>query len=283
MTLQELLISRGIDINRAKLVRHNITNEYVSKNLALGYLDIYQRIQRPMRFSGCDYIISFLGTEGTESKLYGCYKVEEYIPLQRADIPSDFVATEETYTTDGNVLWNLTRTELLADLNERLVVDWGKGAINWCQNGTTKKEVLYISPKVSELEFVSYEKVLLTFEQLEHIIKHPKEHKEWQIRLSAVAGLYLITDTTTGKLYVGSASGEKGGGIWQRWSEYVHTKHGNNKRLIELMNIDPLYYKNFCYSILEVFPLKRDANEILFYEQLYKQKMLTIQFGLNDN
>jgi hypothetical protein len=34
--------------------------------------------------------------------------------------------------------------------------------------------------------------------------------------LSSVAGVYLISDTLDGRLYVGSASGQ--GSFWQRWS-----------------------------------------------------------------
>ena len=92
-----------------------------------------------------------------------------------------------------------------------------------------------------------------------------------------------ILDTTkTGKLYVGSASGEQGG-IWGRWSEYARTKHGGNKRLKALITADSDYCNNFQYSILEVFPIKRDRKDILEYEQLYKKKLRSIQFGLNDN
>ena len=72
-------------------------------------------------------------------------------------------------------------------------------------------------------------------------------------------------------------------GIWGRWSEYARTKHGGNKRLVELITADPDYCYNFQYSILEVFPIKRDKHEVLEYEQLYKKKLKSIEFGLNDN
>jgi len=97
-----------------------------------------------------------------------------------------------------------------------------------------------------------------------------------------VAGVYLITDTNTGKHYVGSASGEQGG-IWGRWSEYARTKHGGNKRLRALITADDDYCRHFQFSILEVFPIKRDRHEVLEYEQLYKRKLRTIEFGWNDN
>ena len=43
----------------------------------------------------------------------------------------------------------------------------------------------------------------------------------WRDALSAVKGVHVITDNNTGKLYVGSASGD--GGIGARWSDYAKT------------------------------------------------------------
>ena len=280
MMFQELLLNKGINLSRTKLIRHNISNEAVSRNLALGYLDIYQSIQLPNRFKDCDTVISFLGTEGTNGKFMGCYKIIDYIPLNLQELPSDLRLDDEV--ENECVYWRMQKTDVLQDLIERLVIDWGKGTINWCQNGTTKKEVLCILPVVSDISFVSYDKVILPYEKLKTIVYNSKHYKEWETKLSAVAGIYLITDTKTGKQYVGSASGENGG-VWGRWSEYARTKHGGNKKLIELINTDTDYCNNFLFSILEVFPIKRDKHEILEYEQLYKKKLGSIVFGLNDN
>ena len=96
-------------------------------------------------------------------------------------------------------------------MKDRLVIDGGKGTINFCQNGTTEKEVLEIRPSVSEISFTSYDRVLLSFETLHKIVYNKAAYKEWEDKLSAVAGVYLITDTKTGKHYVGFASGEQGG------------------------------------------------------------------------
>lgn len=280
MKLQELLTGAGINLSRTKLIRHNMTNHVVATNYAHGYLELYQSIQSPDRFKNCDMVISFLGTEGTNGVFQGCYRVGEFTPYDRANLPVDFLP--DGGMNSDSVIFELTKTDLLADLKDRLVIDWGKGAINWCQNGTTEKELLAIRPAVSEISFTSYDKVLLSFEALQKIIYNKAAYKEWEDKLSAVAGVYLITDTKTGKLYVGSASGEQGG-IWGRWSEYARTKHGGNKRLVELITADTDYCNNFQFSILEVFPVKRDRHEVLEYEQLYKKKLGSIKFGLNDN
>jgi len=281
MKFQDLLKNYNIDLTRTKLLRHNISNLEVARNYSLGYLDIYQSIQTESRLKNCDFICGFLGTEGTEGKFLGCYKITGHMPLKQEKLPLDYFVGNEIYGADL-VFWQMEKTNILSDLIDRLVIDWGKGAINWCQNGTTEKEILYILPAISEIEFSSYDKILLSFDTLKTIITHPNQHTEWEKRLSAVAGIYLITDTKTGKHYIGSASGLEGG-IWGRWSNYARTKHGGNKRLIELITADPDYCNNFQFSILEVFPIKRDRHEILEYEALYKRKMGTVRFGLNDN
>lgn len=279
MTLQELLAGQGIDLTRTKLIRHNLSNKVIAENYGRGYLELYQSIQDPACFKNCDTVVSFLGAEGTGAVFQGCYRVGPTSPYERAKLPNDFEAVDGM---ENCVIWELTPMGLWGELKDRLVIEWGKGTKNWCHNGTTEKEVLAIKPAASEIDFISYDRVLLSFETLHEIIFNEKAYKEWKDKLSAVAGVYLITDTKTGKHYVGSASGEQGG-IWGRWSEYAHTKHGGNKRLVDLVAADDDYCYNFQFSILEVFPLKRDKHEVLEYEQLYKEKLLSIPFGLNDN
>lgn len=281
MKFQELLAGKQIDWDRVKLIRHNLTKEEVAVNYERGYLELYQSVQNRARFRNCDMVISFLGTEGTNGVFQGCYRVGDSKPYIRAQFPEDFTP-DSSMAEDKSMVYELFKIDLLTDMKDRLVIDWGKGTINWCQNGTTEKELLEIRPTVSEISFTSYDRVLLSFEALRRIVYNKAAYKEWEEKLSAVAGVYLITDTQTGKHYVGSASGEQGG-IWGRWSEYARTKHGGNKRLKELIIVDADYCNNFQYSILEVFPIKRDKHEVLEYEQLCKKKLWSIQFGLNDN
>lgn len=277
MTLQDLLGAKGVDLERTKLIRHNLSNDEISTYYNKGYIELYQRIQRPSRFRNCDYVISFIGEEGTLGTLLGCYKVNDYVEYDPALIPADI-----SMGVESDVIYNLEKTDILGDLQNRLVIDWGKGAINWCQNGTTTKEVVEIRRTMSEIEFVDYDNIVLSWENLRKIVYNKASYKKWEDKLSAVAGVYLITDTNTGKHYVGSASGMEGG-IWGRWSEYAKTKHGGNKQLVALIANDPDYCYHFQYSILEVLPLKQDKHDVLAREQLFKRKLQSIKFGLNDN
>ena len=279
MILQQLFAGQGLDWKRTKLLRHNLTNELVAQNYEKGYIEDYQSVQSLTRFQNCDTILSFLGTEGTNGVYLGCYRVGKSVPFDKSILPEGFVTDSGM---EKDVIYSLSPMDVLPELKNRLVIDWGRGTNNWCHNGTTEKEILEIRPPKSEIRFTSYEDVLLSFETLRTIVYNQSAYKEWKNRLSAVAGVYLITDKKTGKLYVGSASGEQGG-IWGRWSQYAHTKHGGNKRLVELIEADPDYCFNFQYSILEVYPIKKDRQEVLDCEKLYKRKLLSIEYGLNDN
>ena len=115
---------------------------------------------------------------------------------------------------------------------------------------------------------------------LTEMITHPKEHARWKKELSRIKAVYVIADTSTGKLYVGSATGDDG--LWGRWSSYGHSGDGGNKKLTELLEKDPDHRKYFQYSILKVFPMNQDDAEVLDFERIYKQKLLSREFGLND-
>lgn len=106
-------------------------------------------------------------------------------------------------------------------------------------------------------------------------------YSDWQAALKSIYGIYLIVDKESGKQYVGSAYGKEG--ILQRWTKYVKTGHGDNKKMIDLLKEDPYRYKSFQFSILQVLPSNLTNDEVIEVENKYKDKLLTRKFGLNDN
>ena len=59
-----------------------------------------------------------------------------------------------------------------------------------------------------------------------------------------------------------------------------------DKELLELQKMiekDPMYYQNFQFSILEVLPLRWNNQDVLEREELYKRKLMTREFGYNNN
>lgn len=66
-------------------------------------------------------------------------------------------------------------------------------------------------------DFPGFNSVLLSLTMLRTVVG--ESNPSWFAALANVAGVYVITDNSTGRHYVGSAYG--GIGIWQRWSAYA--------------------------------------------------------------
>lgn len=106
---------------------------------------------------------------------------------------------------------------------------------------------------------------------------------DYRTALEKITGIYCLTDTNTGKLYIGSASGE--GGVAQRWGNYLESKHGGNVKLRELYNRKGSEYfeKYFRFTLIEYFGLSYDHDKIIEREQYWKKCFDTIKNGYNDN
>jgi len=70
----------------------------------------------------------------------------------------------------------------------------------------------------------------------------------------------MILDSKTDFQYIGSAYGQRG--IYGCWEDYAFNQHGGNKYLIELIERDPFYYRNFKFSILQALPNDVSEKEI---------------------
>ena len=98
--------------------------------------------------------------------------------------------------------------------------------------------------------------------------------------LSHTKGIYVITDTQSGKHYVGQAAGD--GGFWQRWSNYAAAGHGNNVQLKALLNEQgAAHAAHFQYAILETMPIYTSDAEINAREQHWMRVLNTRTHGLN--
>lgn len=143
--------------------------------------------------------------------------------------------------------------------------------------------VIQILPTLFDGEdFPGYDKVRLSYSQLKTIIDRNK--RDWIAALENQKAVYLITDTHTGKLYVGSATSEYGM-LLQRWKNYVSNGHGGNIGLIELVKKEGFNYvkKYFQYSILENYNAKVDDDIILSRESWWKEIFKSREFGYNKN
>ena len=265
ITIQELLYNRGLDRQAAiKLVRHkdrrlDLYNLYRSDKAA--FL-AYQNRQVRDVFRDVQFIVSFVGEEGVMARFVGVYEV---LGCERKNNCFEYSMQEQ---------------QGYDDLKERVLIRW-ENPISWHQWIKNEMEVLEISPGLNYKRFTDYFDLILTFRELQEIVEC--QYSDWKSILSAIKGVYLITDTSTGKLYVGSAYGDSG--IWGRWSEYVFTNgHGNNISLRALVERDSEYAAhNFQFSILMLLPKTVTAETALEKERMFKIKLGTNAFGLNNN
>lgn len=131
-------------------------------------------------------------------------------------------------------------------------------------------------------DFPGYENVRLSYRALKNVLD--RQLPGWVAALQNQKAVYLITDTKTGKLYVGSATAQYGM-LLQRWSSYVENGHGGNKALMELVVREGFDYvkENFQYSILENYNARMDDNYILRREAWWKETLRSREFGYNEN
>ncbi len=156
-------------------------------------------------------------------------------------------------TNDLNVLDGVGyEHEILSEYEKyfgRLIIKYKNKSQTMIRNANSVLndcEVIQILPSTFDNDiFPGYDKVNVTWDELSRIISK----ESWKTALQNQKGVYLITDSSNGKMYVGSAYGENM--IFSRWQSYLKTGHGGNVGFIEL-EFD--YIKqNFKYSILDIF------------------------------
>lgn len=144
-------------------------------------------------------------------------------------------------------------------------------------------EVVEILPSIyTGFDFPGYENVHLTWKELHTIVKG--NYPSYQNALRQQKAVYLITDTQTGKLYVGSATSKRGM-LLDRWSNYAHSGHGGNKELRQLIKNKGFdcIKKYFTYTIIENYNKNVSDDYIWSRESYWKNVLKTRTFGYNDN
>lgn len=275
----DLLKNTGLDASKVLLIRHALSNPECLKFCKLGQLKEYTQIQNKKRFpKDFNYWITFKSDNGTSAILDKCYEVKGYQENTTNLVPKGI--TDPKWFSDNGICFDLQEIDLLQEYEGRLVIEWGKGAINWYQPATNEKEVIAIQSK-QKVTFTGYENLLLTYDELKEIVADNLTYADWHTALSSIYAVYLIVDKTDGKQYIGSAYGT--GGLFERWSMYVNTKHGNNVKMKNLICDCPKRYHSFQFSILQICPKSVTAEQMIHLESLYKRKLLTKEFGLNNN
>jgi hypothetical protein len=214
-----------------------------------------------------DYILSLIYYKKNEWLFAGIYK-----------------SIDVKETKNGTFVYKTELLHICEDIIGRLIISFEKdfrASYLKLENFIDDLDICEITRRQYKIDpFPGFNNVFVPFDLLKIIIE--EQENSWKSILSNVKGVYLITDRSNGKLYVGSASGEDA--IWQRWNNYIENGHGNNKALKEIIQKNKYEYTfNYSFSILEIFGLNASDNEILKKESFWKEKLMTREYGYNEN
>lgn len=240
------------------------------------HMNAHKTKQSNNNLNHADYLLAFAQYYPYGANYYifgGMYKVEKIVP--------------EVFNTTG---YKLSLMDNFVDYRKRLIIRLENPIkFNTTYNKRYQAVQTDFNPEIYELApstklgpFLGYNNVSLSHDDLQTIVK--MKAPEWKKALSSVKGVYCITDTATGQLYIGSASGD-GEGIWQRWSAYADVANltGGNKTFEELKNSGADYIiDNFTYSILEIYDMRTKREDIKLREEYWKKVFKTVKFGMNN-
>lgn len=227
----------------------------------LGDFKTWQERQSNKNF-GRQYVLSLIRLGNMEWLFCGIYKINGV-----------------RQTRDGWYKYNTTLTNIGEEYIGRTIIYYRRQfRQSYCclERYLDDLDVIEVKRDKYEIPFPGYDKVNVSWEELSIVINT----EPWKTALSNQKGVYLITDSSTGKKYVGSATGNNM--LWGRWKSYTENGHGGNKELKRLSYAHIKKY--FSYVILDIFKATTDDAVILERENWWKEALQTRgEFGYNDN
>jgi len=177
--------------------------------------------------------------------------------------------------TDGRsslLEFNLPLLDWHSQWRGRLIIKWPgleRAWYRWADRNQFEIEAI-TEESIFAARMPAWDELILSWSELAVL------PAEWQAALRQWRGIYLITDKSDGKQYVGSAYG--GDNLLQRWNEYGRSGHGGNKLL---RSRDPTCFR---FAILQrLSPDLADA-DVIRIEATWKDRLHTrAPAGLNDN
>jgi hypothetical protein len=268
LTLGPILQSAGIEPNEVHVIRHAFVREHEESGLPGIHADstdaeilqyTSQQSARPRVFPVDPPLtwVVFIREGGDRARLWSVLE-------NRGEVSNN--GTLRTF--------DLSQSEHLADLRNRLVIGW-RSPRTWRLNGPTAAGCPVVEiADAQPVPFPGFDRLVLDHSQLQAVMREHR-YAAWRTALSSVVGVYLITDTRDGRQYVGKADGAEN--IRQRWSAYASNGHGGN---VELRNVDPT---TFRFSLLRVFDPATPTRVIDAAESHFKLALDTRMHGLNRN
>ncbi len=257
------------DKAKVHLARFN-GNEEPMDIFIQGNFDQWQRWQNSRNFQR-DFVVSLIQAGSPTRWLYaGLFRTDGY---------------EERTKPESHFFYNLNRVATAEEWVGRLYLSSRYKQRNSYPKGETLADDLAVTELLADRlsigHFPGYKNVNLTKGQLDVVVRQNID--TWRSALSSVKGIYLITDTATGKLYVGKADGADG--IWGRWVVYSGTTHGHNVALKKEFGIEAPQERqhDLRFSLLEIADLHTMKQDIADRENHWKEILMSRLHGYNRN
>lgn len=288
LELNDLLKKADIDPNQTLVMRHRPTESGLRRVLP------WYAAERPETFNAyqsaqgsknaetaltrASFLASFIGIEPGKAHFVGLYQqcgyrsvtTEEYSAIpENAELHKQGMSSA---SLRSSAFWfNLDRSETLLDLQGRLVITWTgleRSWYRWAHRNDFPIASILETSSFSE-DMPEWRELILSWRELSSL------PAPWRSALAEWRGIYLITDNSDGKAYVGSAYGKEN--LLGRWTGYAKTGHGGNRQLRER---DP---NGFVFSILQRVSPDMEAEDVVKLEDSWKKRLQTRSLGLNSN
>jgi hypothetical protein len=268
LTLAAVLTAAGIDAADALVIRHAYNPVHADGTVGL-HGD-----------STDDEILAYTSVHSPNPRIFPATPPGKWIVFRpeggdRARLWGVVANHGGVLSADGRKRhFDLRRTEVLADLHDRLVIGWPAPRAWWTKATTAAAYPIAEIVDAAPERFPGFDALVIDHPQLQAVVRERRYHA-WRAALSSVIGIYLITDTSDGRHYVGKADGAET--ILQRWTEYATNGHGGN---VELRKRNPA---TFRLSVLRVFDPATPTWAVNAAEEHYKQALDSRRHGLNRN
>jgi len=273
LTFNHLLTAAGVPLERTRLARHKDQRSsakvepYTLWQSDDGSFERYQTVQSIDVWHPGDYVAAFVVAPLTHETIFvGLYHVtEQGVVTDRAR-----TCPVSGASVLGLHLYTMEKVPALAGYEGRVIIDWGPGFRNWVHRAHRQdKAIAHILRERHELPWPGFPRFHWSVQALDRL------PPTWVPHLAHAMGVYLLVSRKEGQLYVGSAYG--GEGFLQRWRSYQANGHGSNK------DLRPVAAYDYEVSVLEVASSSATGEEIIALENLWKEKLLSREFGLNRN
>lgn len=280
LSFSDVLTKAGINPKDVKLIRHAYSDKCFRTFAEANLIKEYTSHQKNGFSKGYKYWAIFISSQSTLAKFYAIYEVGNSVPDSRDKAPKGIPDIYAEGYAGKYAIFDLNQLDCLKDYENKLIIEWGNATRSWHQKATNEKPIISILPD-SKKVFSGFEGLILDYDTLKEIVEDGVTYESFQTALKSIYAIYLIVDKETGKQYVGSAYNKDG--LFGRWRVYVETGHGNNKLMKEVICNYPERYHAFQFSILQILPKTVTDDEIVHIETRWKDKLLSKQFGMNDN